>query len=82
MCDRVGKLVYLRWESPIGWVLGTIKAEITKATPKLFKKFNYRVEWIADKAKGPANLPLDNYSHGPTAPYNSWCLLQKEKQEQ
>ena len=62
-------MVYLRWESPIGWVLGTIKAEITKATPKLFKKFNYRVEWIADKAKGPANLPLDNYSHGPTAPY-------------
>jgi hypothetical protein len=30
-------------------------------------------------SKGPANLPLENYSHGPTAPYNSWCLLQKEE---
>ena len=53
----VGKLVYLRWESPAGWVLGTVKdEEITRATPCLFKKFNYRVAWIVDKSKGPATL--------------------------
>ena len=40
--------------------------------------FFYRVKW-SDGSKGPANLPLENYSHGPTAPYNSWCLLQKEE---
>ena len=75
----VGKFVYFRWESPVGWVLGTIKEEITQATPRLYKKFNYRVAWIVDKSKGPASLPLNNYSHGPTAPYNSWCLLEKDE---
>ena len=77
----VGKLVYLRWESPYGWMLGVIKEQITSATPRLFKKYNYRINWTSDCSKGPANLSLDNYSHGPTAPYNSWCLLHKEETE-
>jgi len=75
----VGKLVFIRWESPWGWSLGTIIEKLTKeATPKLIKKFNYRVKYT-DGAKGPANLPLDNYSHGSKAAYNSWCLLTKEE---
>ena len=74
----VGQKVYLRWETPWGWTLGVITERLTSATPRLFKKFNFRVKW-SDGSKGPANLPLDNYSHGPTAPYNSWCLLQKEE---
>ena len=43
----------------------------------MFKKFNYRIDWFADRAQGPAMLSLDNYAHGPTAAYNSWCLLEK-----
>ena len=36
----VGKLVFIRWESPWGWSLGTIIEKLTKeATPKLIKKF-------------------------------------------
>ena len=74
----VGKLVFIRWEPPFGWSLGTILDKITNSTPRLFKKFNYRVKY-ADGAKGPANLPLDNYAHGESAAYNSWCLLERDE---
>ena len=49
---------------------------ITNATPRLFKKYNYQIKYM-DGAKGPANLPLDNYASGANAAYNSWCLLEK-----
>ena len=76
----IGKLVFIRWESPWGWSLGTIIEKLTKeATPRLFKKFNYRVKYM-DGSKGPANLPLVNYAHGAGAAYNSWCLLEKEEE--
>ena len=76
---RIGRVVWVvRWETPWGWTLGMITERLTHATPRLFKKFNYRITW-SDGAKGPANLTLDNYSYGTTARYNSWCLLQKEE---
>ena len=74
----VGKLVFIRWEPPFGLSLGTILVKITSSTPRLFKKFNSRVKY-ADGAKGPANLPLDNYAHGESAAYNSWCLLERDE---
>ena len=74
----VSKLVYIRWEPPHGWSLGTITHKTTSATPRLFKKFNFKVKYI-DGSTGPANLPLENYASGPAAPYNSWCLLEKDE---
>ena len=74
----VNKLVFIRWEPPHGWSLGTITHKITSATPRLYKKFNYGIKYI-DGSKGPANIPLDNYNHGPNAAYNSWCLLEKDE---
>ena len=37
----VGSMIYLRWKDyRYGWQLGRIYEPITKATPRLFKKFN------------------------------------------
>ena len=69
------RLIYMRWDAPYGWLLGTIKVKFDASTPRLFKKFNYRVKWF----DGWENhkLDLDNYGSGPQAPYNSWVLLEK-----
>ena len=69
----VGENIYLRWER-YGWQLGKITAEGTKATPQLFKKFNFRVTW-ADGSKGPTKLAVESYAHGSDARYNSWVVL-------
>ena len=42
----------MRWEK-YGWQLGRITDIVTNATPRVFKKFNYRIIW-ADGSKGPA----------------------------
>ena len=54
---------------------GKITGRFDSSTPRLYKKFNYRIKWF----DGWENhkLILENYDHGPTAPYNSWCLLQR-----
>ena len=59
--------------------MGTIKEKFDQSTPRLFKKFNFRIKWI----DGWENhlLILDNYSSGPTAPYKSWVLLEKASTE-
>ena len=71
----VGQLIYRRWETPHGWLLGKIDKKFDQSTPRLFKKFNYRIKWY----DGWENhmLLLDDYNHGPTAPYKSWVLLEK-----
>ena len=33
---------------------------VTSGTPRLIKKFNYRIVW-ANGSKGPAKLQVDNY---------------------
>ena len=73
--DLVGQLIYRRWETPHGWLLGKIDKKFDQSTPRLFKKFNYRIKWF----DGWENhmLLLDDYNHGPTAPYKSWVLLEK-----
>ena len=72
----VGSLIFMRWDAPHGWLVGKVTEMFTPATPRLFAKFNYRVKWI----DGWENhkLLLDNYMGGPTAPYKSWVLLEKE----
>ena len=65
--------VYMRWER-YGWQLGQITDVITAATPRLFKKFNYRVMW-ADGKKGPMKLSVDSYAFGSAARFNSWVIL-------
>ena len=62
-----------------GWLLGKITDKFDKSTPRLFKKFNYRIKWF----DGWENhkLILENYNSGPTAPYNSWVLLRKSAAE-
>ena len=47
---------------------------VTSGTPRLIKKFNYRIVW-ADGSKGPAKLQVDNSGHGSHARYNSWVIL-------
>ena len=69
----VGSSVYMRWEK-YGWQLGRITDIVTDATPRVFKKYNYRIIW-ADGSKGPAKLSVENYGHGSDARYNSWAIL-------
>ena len=54
--SSASKLVYIRWEPPHGWSLGTITHKITSATPRLFKKFNFKVKYI-DGSIGPGQPP-------------------------
>ena len=69
----VDSAVYMRWET-YGWQMGKITGMVTSATPRLVKKFNYRIVW-ADGSKGPAKLQVDNYGHGSHARYNSLVIL-------
>ena len=71
--SMVGETIYLRWKT-YGWQVGRIVAVITSATPRLFKKFNFRLVW-ADKSKGPASLRIKNYAFGPDARLNSWVIF-------
>ena len=69
----VGSSVYMRWEK-FGWQLGRISDVVTNATPRLVKKFNYRIVW-SDGSKGPAKLSVENYGYGSDARNNSWAIL-------
>ena len=62
------------WRETYGWQLGQITAVITSSTPRLYKKFNYRMVW-ADGTKGPAKLGVENYAYGTNAQLNSWVVL-------
>lgn len=72
--EAVGKLIFMRWEN-FGWLLGTITQRITRETPRLHAKYNFRIKWF----DGWENhqLLLDNYEGGASAPYNSWVFLAK-----
>ena len=65
----------MRWPAH-GWLVGKINEKFTSATPRLFAKFNFRVKWF-DGWENHKFL-LDNYNSGPSAPFNSWVLLEKE----
>ena len=67
----VDSAVYMRWET---YVADGQDHRVTSGTPRLIKKFNYRIVW-ADGSKGPAKLQVDNYGHGSHARYNSWVIL-------
>ena len=72
----VNAKIFMRWEAPHGWLVGVITEKFTNATPRLFAKFNYRIKWFDGWQNH--SLILDNYLQGPTAPYHSWVLLEKE----
>ena len=72
--DIIESKIYMRWEK-YGWQLGKITDTISSDTPRLFKKFNFRILW-ADGHKGPAKLAVENYGYGTHAAYNSWVILQ------
>ena len=73
--SSASKLVYIRWEPPHGWSLGTITHKITSATPRLFKKFNFKVKYI-DGSIGPGQrLPLD-IRHTTTTLFRPDCAVQ------
>ena len=65
----------MRWEK-YGWQLGRITDIVTNATPRVFKKFNYRIIW-ADSSKGPAKLSVENSSRVRCFCYNSWAILSR-----
>ena len=68
----LGMLILMRWAAPHGWAVGKITTQITEATPRVFKNFNFRCTWT----DGWTNtmLKLDEYEGGPTAPYGSWVI--------
>ena len=45
---------------------------VTKKTPTLYKKYNYRIMW-SDGKKG-----VENYASGKDTRVDSWVLLRKE----
>ena len=71
----IGSTVYMRWET-YGWQLGRITDVITATTPRLFKKFNFRLVW-SDTSRGPASLRVENYAFGLDARLNSWVILEQ-----
>lgn len=71
----VKKLIYYKWEK-YGWLLGTIMLKFDPSSPRLFAKFNYRIEWM-DGWKNHMLL-LDNYACGRNVPYDSWVILEKD----
>ena len=68
----LGMIILMRWAAPHGWAVGKITTQITEATPRVFKNFNFRCTWT----DGWTNtmLKLDEYEGGPTAPYGSWVI--------
>ena len=62
------------------WQLGKIYEIITTATPRLAKKFNFRVAW-ADNNKGPASLTAANYASGADAALDSCVILKKANKD-
>ena len=62
----VGSWIYLRWKS-YGWQLGKIYETVTIARPRLFKKFNYRIQ----RFSGPTT------QRGP--PRSRWTTMHMEK---
>lgn len=72
----VNKLIFMRWDPPHGWLLGSIAQRFTASqTPRLASKYNYRIKWYDGWENH--NLLLDNYEGNAHAPYGSWVLLEK-----
>ena len=71
----VDSAVYMRRET-YGWQMGKITGMVTSGTPRLIKKFNYRIVLgRRQQGIGQAASCLDNYGHGSHARYNSWVIL-------
>ena len=60
----------MRWAAPHGWLVGKITEKFTQSTPRLFAKFNYRIQW--HDGWQTHKLILDNYLH--SGPH---CSLQQ-----
>ena len=67
----------MRWEE-YGWQLCRITDIITNATPRVFKKFNYRIIWADGGSNQGASkkLSVENYRHaGQMLATSSWAIL-------
>ena len=62
-------MICFRWKD-YGWQLGQVYEIVTSTTPRLAKKFNYRIKWDHN-TKGQACLKLDNYASGEEAALDS-----------
>ena len=41
----IDRLIYMRWDAPYGWLVGTVKEKFDQSMPRLFRKFNYCIKW-------------------------------------
>ena len=58
-------LSYMRWEL-YGWQMGKITGLVTNATPRLVKKFNYRIVWADTAARDRPSCKSTTMAMGPT----------------
>ena len=68
----------MRWEE-YGWQLCRTTDIITNATPRVFKKFNYRIIWADGGSNQGASkkLSVENYVTGQMLATNSWAILSR-----
>ena len=57
-------------------------SQITTVTPPLLLRENPKFSSMQLFPQNTCAISAasSDYAHGPTAPYNSWCLLQKEEE--
>ena len=73
---RLWRLSSTRVRPGVRWRVDLKIGRKWPASRHTIAKFNYRIKWF----DGWENhkLLLDNYNSGPSAPFNSWVLLEKE----
>jgi hypothetical protein len=75
----VSKLVYIRWEPPHGWSLGPPSLTRLPLRRRVSSRSTIsRSSTSTAQQDLPTSLSRTDAS-GPTAPYNSWCLLEKDE---
>ena len=76
----VGQMIYFRWKG-YGWQLGKIYETVTRATPRLFKKFNYRIQWADKTQRGPHRLRWTIMHTVKMLPWTPGCCLCARKMD-
>ena len=59
-----------------GWLLGKIDKKFDQSTPRLFKKFNYRIKWFDGWENRICSCSTTTTTARPRR-YKSWVLLEK-----
>eukprot|EP00316_Scyphosphaera_apsteinii_P000675 CAMPEP_0119299392 /NCGR_PEP_ID=MMETSP1333-20130426/1469_1 /TAXON_ID=418940 /ORGANISM="Scyphosphaera apsteinii, Strain RCC1455" /LENGTH=544 /DNA_ID=CAMNT_0007300803 /DNA_START=41 /DNA_END=1672 /DNA_ORIENTATION=+ len=75
--DLVGRKILYNWEG-VGWCVGTITSRnLNKRNTVGGDPLNFFVHYQLDNDTSSHNLELEQYRSGPTAPENSWVLLEE-----